>query len=294
MSDWNPRAVPGDNTAAEIDYAKEEVARLQRDYAETARVADELILEESAIPDEIPNAEVKEKVVDLIKRIRDQKARVEGLHVLEKQPHFRRGQGVDQFFFGIWDRLMKRDRKNNDGAADRLGAKLTAYDVRILAEEQERRRKAAAEAARIEQERLAAVAATEAAAEESRLAAERARKPETIAAKEAIAERHEDIASAARVEAAVASNRAEDTYVETLARPADIMRTRTGAGTLSTMAQETFSEIEDQSKLDMAKLWPYIAFDAKQKALNAWAKSTGHNEQMAGAKIGRRPKSRVK
>ncbi len=44
----------------------------------------------------------------------------------------------------------------------------------------------------------------------------------------------------------------------------------------------------------MAKLWPFIKFDAKQVALNQWAKSTDYREPMVGAKIGRRPKSAVR
>jgi hypothetical protein len=294
MPEANPRAAIGGNTPDAIDYAKEESERLQRDYAALALTVEELTAQAEEIPEEIPGPEVKEQVVDLIKSIRDAKTRIEGLHDLEKQPFLRRGQGVDQFFFGLWDRLLKRDKKNWNGIGDTLGAKLTAYDVRILAEENERRRKAAEEAARVERERLAAVAKAEREAEEARIAAERARTPHTAEAKEEIAEQKEGAASEARIKAAVASAKAEETYVQTLARPADVMRTRTSSGTLGTMQEETFSEIEDQSKLDMVKLWPFIKFDAKQSALNSWARGTDFREQMAGAKIGRRPKSRVR
>lgn len=294
MPEANPRSVIGSNTPDAIDYAKEETDRLARDYRDLYNTVEDLNGEAGKIPDEIPNPQVKEVVVDLIKRIRDVKVRVSGLHELEKQPHFRRGQGVDQFFFGLWDALLKRDKKNRDGIGDILGKKLTNYDVRILAEEQERRRKEAAEtarvaaiaeAARIEQERIA---------EEARLSAERARKPETTFAKEAIAEQAETAASAARVDEAVAVSRAEDAYIPTLARPAEIMRTRTAGGTLSTMQQEAFAEIDKVELLDIAKLWPFIKYEAKQAALNQWAKSTDYREQMAGAKIGRRPKSTVR
>lgn len=293
MPEANPRAAIGSNTPDAIDYAKEETERLSRDYAELNRTAEQLQAEESQI-EAIASPDDKEVVVDLIKRIRDVKVRALGLHELEKQPHLRRGQGVDNFFFGIVDRLLKRDKKNRDGSGDRLGKMLTDYDVRVLAEENERRRKAAEETARIarlaEEERVR----KEQEAEQARLAAERARKPETAAVKEEIAEQKDTAAAAARVDEAVANNAAEDAYVETLARPADIMRTRTGSGTLSTMQTEAYAEIEKAELLDMAKLWPYIKFDAKQTALNAWAKSTDYREAMAGAKIGRRPKSQVR
>jgi hypothetical protein len=283
----------GDNTQA-IDYAKEEVGRLQVDYHNNVVAVDALLIEAEDIPDVIPDAATKETVVDLIKRIRDEKARIEGLHVIEKQPHFRRGQGVDQFFFGLWDRLLKRDKKNNPGAGDTLLEKLTAYDVRILAEENERRCLAAEEAARVLAAKVAEENRLAAEAEAARLAAERARKPETTAAKEEVAIQAETVASAARVETAVAAAVAEDAYVATLARPADIMRTRTASGSLSTMGTEKYSEIEKQDLLDKNKLWPYISIAEKQKALNAWAKANNYAEPMAGAKIGSRPKSGVR
>lgn len=293
MPDLNPRAVMGGNVDS-IDYAKEESERLAREYAALDETTANLEVEAETIPDEIPDDATKAVVVDLIKRVRDTKSRVEAIHGVEKQPHLRRGQGTDQFFFGLWDRLLKRSKANRDGVGDALGRKLTAYDQRKLLEEQERRRKEAEEAARKAREAAEAQARKDREAEEARLAAERARKPETAAVKEAIADQADTAASEARIDATLAEREAEDRYVETLARPADIMRTRTSAGTLSTMAQEAYAEIEKAELLDMAKLWPYIAFAEKEKALRAWAKSTGHSEQMAGAKIGRRPKSVVR
>lgn len=294
MPDLNPRAVMGANVQPEIDYAREESERLASEYAALAETAANLEAEAEAVPVPIPDEAVKATVVDLIKRVRDTKVRIEAIHGVEKQPHLRRGQGVDQFFFGLWDRLLKRNRTARDGIGDMLGKELTAYDTRVLLAEQERRRKAAEEAARIAAAAEAERIRKEQEAEAARLAAERARKPETTAAKTEIAEQIAEQASEARIDATVAERKAEDLYVETLARPADIMRTRTAAGTLSTMATETYAEIEDAAKLDATKLWAYVSFDAKQKALNAWAKSTDWRQPMDGAKIGRRPKSTVR
>lgn len=290
----NPRARMGDNTADAPDYAGEVVIRLSSDYAELMNTVSTLTAEAEALPADIPDDETKGVVVDLIKRIRDAKVRVEAFHEVEKQPYFRRGQGVDQFFFGIWDRLMKRTKANRDGIGDDLLKRLTAYDTRKLAEEQEKRRREweaaekiriAAENKRIEEERIA---------EAARLAAERARKPETTAAKTEIADQAEVQAGSARVEETVAAAQAEAAYIPTLSRPADIMRTRTAGGTLSTMATEPYAEIVKVGELDAVKLWAFVPFAEKEKALRAWAKSTGHAEQMAGAKIGRRPKSTVR
>lgn len=294
MPEANMRAVIGSNTPDAIDYAKEESERLQRDYEALTIRADELETEAAELPEVLRDDDDKAKTVNLIKNVRDFTKRADGLRELEKQPHFRRGQGVDQFFFGIVDRMLRRDRKNREGLGDVLNRRLTEYDTRKLAEEQERRRKEFEEAERV---RIAAEAKRrqeEEAAEQARLAAERARKPETTAAKTEVAQKADEAASVARVEETVATAQAETAYVDTLAKPADIMRTRTSAGTLATMKQETFAEIVEVAKLDGAKLWAFVSFENKEKALNNWAKSTDYREQMTGAKVGRRPKSTVR
>lgn len=290
----NPRAVIGSNVPDAIDYAKVEVERLERDYAEMAATAENLVAEAETVPDEIADDEEKGAVASLIKRIRDAAKRIEGFRELEKQPYFRRAQGIDQFFFRLTDRLLKRNRRDRDGAADRLQAILTAYDTKKLREEQERRR-LIAEAA----EREAAAArkkATEeaAAAEAKRLAAERARKEETKATKGEQAAVSEAAASAAATEAAITSQKAEAAYIDTLAKPAEIMRNRGADGTLSTMATEPYAEVENDLLLDKEKLWPFIKLEAKEAALRSWARTTSHNQQMLGAKIGKRPKSVVR
>jgi hypothetical protein len=283
----------GDNTQS-IDFANEEVRRLSVDYQNMGVQVEDLIAAASEIPEKIEDEATKSRVVSLIKSIRDQGKRIDGVRELEKMPHLRRGQGCDQFFNGMLDKLLKRDKRAKDGIGDSLNARLTDYDTRVLLAEQERRRQIAAEearkaaAARAEQERLAKEA------EEKRLAAERARKPETQAVKEAAAVEVETQSSAARIEAQVAEDKAEAAYVETLARPADIMRQRGADGTLSTMAREFYAEVEDANKLDRDALWPFISLDAKEKALRQWAKNTGHKQQMAGAAIGDRPKSVVR
>jgi membrane protein involved in colicin uptake len=283
----------GDNSG-EIDFAKLETDRLEMDYRGTQETVEAIVAEAKVISLPIADDDDKGDVVDLIKRIRDLSRRVDATREVEKQPHLRRSQAVDQFFFRMVDKLTKRDRKNMDGVGDTLQKELTTYDTRKLAEEQERRRLAALEAARIAEAARKKAEEEARIAEEARLAAERARKPETTAAKAEIAQQAEQVASAATVEAIVADRAAEDAHVDTLTRPADIMRTRTAAGSLSTMATETYAEIEDVNKLDKESLWGFIAFAEKEKALRAWAKSTGHTQQMEGAKIGRRPKSQVR
>jgi hypothetical protein len=294
MPEANPRAVSGGNTDV-IDYAQEEMNRLQQDYGYINRSVDELLADAAKF--EVVSDDNKGAVTSLIKRIRDEAKRISGLHDLEKIPHLRRGQATDQFFFGAEDKLAKRDRKSNDGAADRLNRILTDHDTRKLAEEQERRRREAAEAARVAREAEEVRLKAEREAEERRLAAERARKPETQAAKTEVAQQALQQASEARIEATVAETKAEDAYIDTLARPADIMRTRGDDGTLSTMGTEKFAEITDRNKIDLEKLRPYFTPDMLEKALRSYANSVAYSNdssvQIAGARFGKKPKSKV-
>lgn len=282
------------------DYAKMESDRLRSEYGAYFNLAEEIENECAAITAINRDDDSRTKVVELIKKSRDFTKRVLGVHELEKMPHLRRGQGVDNTFFGLVDRILKRARANKDGAADRLGKMLTDHDNRILAEEQERRRIEAQRAADEERKRREEAAKAAAAAEEARLAAERARKPETQEAKSVVAEQAEQAASAAHVEAVVAASKAEEAHVGTLVKPADIMRNRTDAGTLSTMAQEPFAEIHDRNEMvkDAAKLWAYIPQAALQTALNGYARANGHSSdeavQIAGARFGKRAKSVVR
>lgn len=300
MTDRNPRAVIGANVGNDaLDYAKLEVERLGQDYGELAQVTvPGLIAEAEAIPDVIPDDETKGRVTSLIKRMRDATKRIESFHDVEKQPHYRRGQGVDQFFFGLWDLIAKRDRKGRDGVADVLQRRLTEYDVRKLAEENERRRVAAEGAARIEREARERREKAEREEREKREAAERARAPAKIEEKTAQATQAGVAASSARVEEEVASAAAQDAHIATLATPADIMRQRGTDGTLSTMGTEKFAEITDRALLDLTKLRPYIPAAALQTALNAYANSVGYSSdesvQIAGARFGKRPKSVVR
>ena len=285
----------GDNTQT-IDFAKVEVKRLKNEYGYVQESALRLIEQAKAIT-VIADNDDKSKVIGLIKLLRDEAKRSTGLHEIEKAPHFRRGQGVDQFFFGIVDKLWKRDKKGNDGEGDRLNKLLTAYDVRQLAIEEEKRKAAALEAARIAQAAEAERLRKEQEAEAARLAAERARKPDTTAAKAAIAAAAEEAAMAARVEQTATAAAAEEAYMATLAAPADIMRTRAADGSLATMAKEKFVEITDRNTLDLNKLRPYLPAEALVTAIRKYAESVSFSNdesvQIAGAKFGTRPRSRV-
>jgi hypothetical protein len=283
----------GDFSAVTTAFLTEEHAKWPQTVATLLAEATALMRNEAGELRDIEDDAMKEKVTSLIKRFRDTAKAMEGLHAKEKAPYLRGGQAVDQFFFGLIDQCQRRDKKARPGAADVLNAKLTDYDNRKLAEEQQRRQREADEALRLAREAEAKRLEEARIAEEARLAEERARNPERKAEKGEVAAAAEQRADTATVEAKVTEQRAQEAHIATLARPADIMRNRQADGTMSTMGQEKYAEIIDRDKLDKEKLWPHISFDALQKALNGFAKATDYNTPMEGASIGRRNKSKV-
>ena len=286
----NPRAVPGDNQAP--DHAQIVNDRLALDYAESIRTVDKL-LDEARNGHTVvhSDAELVENG-SIIKRLKDADTRMEAYREAEKQPFLRGGNAVDNFFHAIRDKIGRRKgvRSAMPGAIDILQA---ANDVWQNA-------KAAAEEARLEAERLEAarIAREEAAklrylmqeAEAARLAAERARKPETVAAKGAIAAAAEAAKQQAAAAASLAAMQADEARLATHAKPADLVRVRgndaSGAGVMITMRQEGYALVTDRMQLNMEALRPYFTDFELQKALNGYAKATGHKVQMAGAEIG--------
>lgn len=302
MNEQNPREVIGGNqpplarsiAAEEGDFALVTTAFLEDEYAKQPKIVLALLEEAHALPKVIQDDDTKGKVTSLIKRLRDAAKALDAFHSKEKQPYLRGGQAVDQYFFGLIDKCVRRVKTNNPGAADVLNARLTDYDNRKLAEERARRDREAAEQARIAREAQAKADREAREAEEARLAAERARKPETAAAKTEAAVEKETAADASKVEAEVVTARAEEAHIATLAKPADIMRTRGADGTLSTMGQEKYANVVDRAALDKEALWPHIPLQDLEKALRKWAQMTDYRETMPGAEVGRRNKSVVR
>lgn len=295
MTDQTPRA--GDNTNT-VDYAAEETRRLEIDYAPLAANVEELLAEAAAIELPIQDDAHKGTVASTIKKLRDTATRIEGLREIEKLPHLRRGNAVDQWFGRLRIALRKDNKRDRNAVGDDLQDALTAYDARKLAEEQARRRAEAERLAREAAKKAAEEAAAKAAAEEARLAAERARKRETQEAKGAVAEQAEQAASTAGVETNLVAAQAEQAYVDTLARPSDIMRRRGADGVLTTMGTEKFAEITDLDALDIVALRPFIKVEALEQALRGLAASRGYSNdermQIKGAVFGTRAKSVVR
>lgn len=287
----NPRAVPGGNLPP--NDAQLVTDQMARDYAALVDTVDALLEKAKGAPEKIESDDEMAPVVGLIKELRDADKRLESHREAEKLPHLRRSNAIDGFFFAIRDLLGRRVKTAKMGAIDILQARVHDWQTRKLLAEQQRRAREAAEAA--ERERVAREAQDRAdrEAEEARLAAERARKPETIEAKTAVAQEAAVVADAAQVETLIAGDAAAAASLATFAKPADLVRTRTDEG-MATMAREAYAEVTDFDKLDRAKLWPFIRREEIEKALRAWAKTGGHRETMEGASIGHRQKTVVR
>lgn len=285
----NPKAIVGDNRS--VDWARTVADQLKRDYPHISATVEALLAEGRALYAEPVTEENKGRYVALIKRIRDEAAKIDAYHTAEKEPHLRSGQAVDQFFLGFIEALKKRDRKAKPGAADHLQDRLDDY-----VNEQIERERAERERARIEAERVAREAREKAereqrAADEARAAAERARKPEHIEAKTDAAEQQEAKADLAVVHANIASDDLHDATTAAAAKGADIVRTRLDEGAMLTARQEGYADIINDADLDKTLLWPFIKAEEKERALRAWAKTSGFKVQMAGARIGHRHKA---
>jgi hypothetical protein len=287
----NPRAVVGSNQAP--DYAQRVTEQMASEYAALNDSISALLEEARSKPTEVTSDEVALDIGALIKRLGDADRRAEAFRVAEAEPYLRGKNAVDGFFNALRDKIGRRnknDRAAKPGAVDILQARVTAYLEKKRIEEQARRD---AEAARLREEarqRQLAEAAAAAAAEEARKAAERARKPEIVEQKTAVAQEAAAAAAAARAESEVATGQAIEAHISTLAKPADMARTRGDEGVLLTLAKESYAIVLDRSKLDMAKLAPFFTDTEVEKALRAWAKNTGYAQPMDGAEIGKKNK----
>jgi len=289
------RVAPGSNEAP--DFAKEVTDRIASEYIGLSNTLDELVNEIPKMPEPVTTDSEAVTVGALIKRMRDLDSRIEGVRVLEKEPYLRGGNAVDSFFNSMRDLIGKRnktDRKAKDGYTDILQGRINDYQNKKLAEERARR-----EADRVAAERAAQAAAQEAlrieqAAEEARQKADRARKAENVAANQAIADQQAAAAAIAKQQAAEALQAAEDARLATFAKPSDMARVRgnaeAGGGVTLTVAQEPYAMVEDRTKLNWALIAPFFTDAEVEKALRAWARTTGHRTQMPGAAIGFRNK----
>lgn len=293
MTLTNDRPGIGHNDPGSDGAAERVTAQLNDSYGELLKNVDALLDEAREAPKSIESDEQMQPVIGLIKRLKDAAKRCESHHDAEKSPHLRAGEAVDGFFFKVWEKLARRKKADKPGAADVLQARVHDYQERKLEVERARRQREADEAARKEQAARAESDRLAREAEEKRLAAERARKPEKVEEKTAAAQQAEGKADLANVNAMIAGDASREAEVAAKAKPADIVRTRTDEG-MATMGREAYAEVIDYDKLDRDKLWMFVDRKEIDKALRAWARTTGHKEMMDGASIGHRNKTNIR
>lgn len=281
-------------TNEKVDYAGEVSSRLKKDYAVLVESVASVLERLRKLPKMIEDEAMLSQYGTLISEGRALDKRLTAYHEAEKAPYLGGGRGVDSFFFGEIARLSRRKDTEPAGGLDVADARVDDYMQRLLMAEQVKRQQEAAEAARVLRIATEKAEAERQAAAEAAAAAERARKPENIAAHQQAAETHAMAAHIAASEVAFAAERAQDAHIDTLAKPADMVRTRLVGGGTATIGQTPSVEILDVTKLDKAALWPFLKDEHILMALKAWAKTKSHKTPMAGAVIGMRNKGQIK
>jgi hypothetical protein len=286
----NPRAVAGDNQATAV--AERVTEYLEREYTSLTAEIDAVLSRAREAPREVGNDDEAVALAAVVKEIREISARAESYRETEKAPHRLSADAVDAFFFPLREKLARRnprDRSQRPGAADVLQARIDDYLERKRIKEENRRKAEADKLAREAAARAEEEARARKAEEDARLAAERARKPENVAARTAEADQAAAEAAKATAEAEVASAKAQEAHIATLAKPAEMARTR-GEGVLLTQAREPYAIVIDRALLDWTKIAPFFTDAEVEKALRGWARVTNHAQAMPGAAVGFRRK----
>lgn len=280
------------------DFGAYVTENLQIEHSNLAATIDEIQDEARALPDVVEDEDNLSVFAASIKRHKDSAANIEALRVGIKERFLRACNSVDAYFFGLSDRLIRptgsRGRSARPGSADVLQTRVDTYMQEKLRREQEERRRREAEERRRAEEARRREEDARRAQQQADARAARARTEETRRARQAEADAAAAAAASAAAAAETAVDTARDARVDALARPADMVRTRTDRGATVTMGREPFARIEDRNLLDKEKLWPFINEAALLVALRSWAKTTGHSQQMPGAEVGFRNKTQVR
>lgn len=224
--------------------------RLALDHAPLAEEVENLAAKANAAPKIVDSDQAANLVGDLIKEIAAEAKRVNGTREAEKEPFLKGGREVDGFFKAFSDRL--------DRMKDGLQARITAF---LRAKAAEARRLQEEEANRLRFE-----------AEQRRLEAEQAAKAGRM-----------DDAQADMREAIAAEDGAHEASLAASSKPADLARTRSDSGTLSTLKATWTFEIADWDSVDLTKLRPHLKRDDVEKAIRRYVQVGGR--ELAGVRI---------
>jgi len=198
-----------------------------------------------ALPKEFATDEDIEAATKIVKESRELAKTAEGNRSEENEPHLKAQRETNAFFRVLTDRL------------DRIKTVLTDRTTAFQrAQEAAERRRIAAE--------------HEKAQEEARQKAQEAADANAGSVSREIAEQ----------EASEAAERAERLARQATASSADLTRTRTGAGTVSTTGKWV-GKVDDYSKVDLNKLRSVFSTAEIDKAVNAFARK---NKDMVAVK----------
>lgn len=247
----------GHNTG--VMTPEEIIASLGSDYTDLQNTANTLIADASLLVGDVTEANLGEFTSCFV-QLRDGIKDAEAYRIKEKDPYLQGERAVDSFFSLI--------KANMSKAMVSVSKKVDAYQQAKLAAERARRARELREAQEKE-------------AEAARVAAA-ARKPV-----------HQETKAAAAEVAAVELDNAIETAK---AKPAEMTRERTETGQLTTMRQEGFAEVTDWDALDLVALKPYLARDAIEKALMAYARINKFEPKaaLAGTAIGMRDRTVIR
>ena len=255
----------GDNIDA--PYGESVTDRLAQDYNELLARAKNLIADAEDLPLVVESHLDVAVIADVIVKMRDVTARGEHHRVAEKEPFLRGGEAVQAFFMKRVIEPLDLERRNLQGRLDH-------YKQRQLAEERAKREAEAAAARRAQQE-------AQKAREDAEAAARRARSVESM-------KQRDEEAARAKVEDAMASAKAEEATLATMARAGRMVGERFEGSDRSgkvTMRKKAVVYITDVYALDLELLRPFLKEEYLLTALRAWAKETNYDQEMPGAVV---------
>lgn len=223
---------------------------LAESYQGDVQRANDLTEAFARVPDKIEDEEMNKRAADFAKKIAAHVKVLKGDHSNEKAPYLNGGRAVDGFFKGLIDTLEQCKAK--------VETRQTQF-ARAKADAERRRREEEARLAREQAEREAQEALDRAAA---------------MPAKQA---------DAALSDAIEAQTHAETLAGAAQANAAELSRTRTDNGVVSSLKTQWKGELTDRASLDLDKLRPYLPLDAIDKAINAFVRAGGR--ELSGANI---------
>lgn len=224
--------------------------QLAKDYASISETIEALAKRANSAPTAISDDNEHKTVATLEIDVRASLKNIEAQRVAEKAPYLKAEREIDGFFKQHSDRLSRIATAMNKRVKDYLDAKMDAE------------RRAHEETARIARE-----------------AQERALKE----AEEAAAANKPHLANAALDQAVHADQRATEALQDAKASPADLSRTRTDTGVLSTLKTVWTHEITDYDAIPLDKLRPYFKRDEVDKAIRGYVRAG--NRELPGTRI---------